>query len=270
MRKVFIVFLLLFLIISLNSMAYDNLLFKPFTANPFEPRIGAMSQPSREKIRLDIGASFDLLGFDILDSSRINLGTDFFTYTRLRSEGNFKFPVETSDYFFGINGSVKHQISEYILSSRVRIAHISSHLVDGLAKDTIFKKLPFVYSREFVDLAVAIETNNIRLYLGNYFVFSKKPKETESFCPYIGFDGSQRINEWLKFQYGVDLKYFSNSSLSESIGRAVSVQAGFLLQSFETTGILLNCYYYDGKSIHGMFYNEKESYFGVGFQVIFY
>nr|HPI19931.1 hypothetical protein [Candidatus Kapabacteria bacterium] len=41
----------------------ESLLFKPLTANVFEPRIGSFYQFSDEKLRLDIGTSIDLFDF---------------------------------------------------------------------------------------------------------------------------------------------------------------------------------------------------------------
>ncbi|HYF01921.1 MAG TPA: hypothetical protein VEC36_00985, partial [Patescibacteria group bacterium] len=142
-----------------------RLSFTPLIANPLEGRVGAMYQFADNKLRLDIGNSIDVYK---LPNRDVAFGVDFYTFTRLRSEGNFKFPVETSDYYFGVNfsssslrDSKKYYDEEsdrtyevgFKPSLRLRLAHISSHLVDGLA-DTSGKleKKPFVYSREFADL----------------------------------------------------------------------------------------------------------------------
>ena len=94
-------FVFILVLTSASASGFDKLLFTPLTANVFEPRIGAMYQLSAEKLRLDIGASFDLADLKLFDGVETRFGTDFFTFTRLRSERGFKFPVETSDYFFG-------------------------------------------------------------------------------------------------------------------------------------------------------------------------
>ncbi len=36
---------------------------------------------------------------------------DFFTFSNLRSEDNFKFPVDAIDYMFGVNFNLKKKLS---------------------------------------------------------------------------------------------------------------------------------------------------------------
>ena len=52
-------FLILFSLLCFMNLKAE-LVFKPFVANPFEPRIGAAYHFSEQKLRLDIGASFDI------------------------------------------------------------------------------------------------------------------------------------------------------------------------------------------------------------------
>ncbi|MGA2297355.1 MAG: DUF1207 domain-containing protein [FCB group bacterium] len=259
---------LIFILINIiDSYAYDGLLFRPLTANTFEPRVGVMYQFNDKKLRLDIGNSIDLLGFNLSDNSELRIGTDFFTYTRLRSEGNFKFPVETSDYFFGLNTSFKETIGEFEYSGRLRVAHISSHLVDGLAKDTVFSQMPFVYSREFVDLVGAATYKNLRLYMGFNYIFSTIPKDPKPINIQLGFDYRTPLNSWLSFLAGYDFKLNGFGNIYSGVN---SLQAGLFFRTSGNIGIGINVYQFDGNSIHGMFYNHYENYFALGFQVYFY
>src|SRR5687768_4058096 len=116
----------------------------PLYAGKYEARIGGSFAPDAEKLRLDIGATVDVL--TIRDSSgvvgsiarernRLSVGFDFFTWSRLRSETGFKFPVELIDYYFGFNSGLRlariagHQ--PLISEIRLRLGHISAHKVDG-------------------------------------------------------------------------------------------------------------------------------------------
>src|SRR5205823_6124554 len=80
-------------------------------AGKIEARIGGSREFPGDKLRLDIGASFDMLTlYEPVEQAhhyyyhtQLTLGADFFTWTRLRSTGNFKFPVEAVDYYFGVN-----------------------------------------------------------------------------------------------------------------------------------------------------------------------
>lgn len=87
------------LCISYTHIEAQNALFTPFLASPLEARIGSFYQPSKDKMRLDIGNTVDLSVFDTDSTWKYSIGTDAFILTRLRSEGNLKFPVETADYF---------------------------------------------------------------------------------------------------------------------------------------------------------------------------
>jgi len=262
-KSVFNIVILIFAISTSNA----ELLFKPLTANTFEPRVGALFQFGEKKLRLDIGTSLDLMNVYQQYKDKINIGTDFFTFTRLRSEGNFKFPVETSDYFFGINGSYKTEISKLPFSVRFRLAHISSHLVDGLAIDSIFKRRTFVYSREFVDLLAAVNVSDFRLYVGSQYVFSTKPKTPNPINPQLGFDYNEPINKWLRIIAGYDFKLVGINGVYSGVNTA---QLGMMLQTEENIGILINLNAFQGKSIHGMFFMEEDSYIGLGFQLYFY
>jgi hypothetical protein len=259
--------LFLILLVVSNAKGYDELLFKPLTANVFEPRVGALYQFQDKKLRLDIGTSIDLFDFKHNESNQFRLGTDFFTFTRLRSEGNFKFPVETSDYFFGVNATTAGMIDGTKYFARLRVAHISSHMVDGLAHDSILSSLPFIYSREFVDLTGAVPIGDLRFYLGLTYVFSKLPKITNAFVPECGFDANYAINGRMDFVGGYDFKLTGYDNKYFGVH---SAQAGILFKTSGNLGLMIDMSIYEGKSMHGMFFMDNDSYVAIGFQVIFY
>jgi len=256
--------------------------FTPLVANPYEGRVGAMYQFSDNKLRLDIGNSIDVI------QGRLSIGADFFTFTRLRSEGNFKFPVETSDYLFGVNFSTSSlkAYSEYFddegnregigfdPSLRLRLAHISSHLVDGLA-DTSGKldKTPFVYSREFADLIFALEDFNFRGYVGLTGIWATQPRNVNRFIPQLGLEYkyllSNGIEAFAAYDFkliGVDDAYVGTSAWQTGV-KFYQFKQGAGLQT--SPAISLNIFGYHGRSMHGMFYKEKDSYIGTGFQFMF-
>jgi len=182
------------------------------------------------------------------EESKTRIGTDFFTLSRLRSEGNMKFPVETADYFFGVNGTTKGKLNGLNYSARLRLAHISSHIVDGLAHDTILNRKPFVYSREFAEITGAINFDEFRCYAG------------------LTYDFNYKINQYIKVLAGYDFKL---SGFDDVYFGTHSAQAGIEFVTSNEIGILISGYYFNGKSIHGMFYTENDSYYGVGFQVVY-
>lgn len=274
-----IIFLLLFFfLLNINySFIYSQNIFKPLLANPFEARVGTIYDNTNDRLRLDIGTSLDLMNIYQDSINILKVGTDFMTYTRLRSEGKLKFPVETSDYFFGVNISGKYlfdhnndlgQQNQNInfLEYRIRIAHISSHLVDGYTnKDYEFLQSPFVYSREFVDAVCALNIDDTRIYLGLNSIFSTQPKNFTAFIPQTGIEHKLNIFQNLDITAGYDIKLVGINKILRATN---AFQAGLLYGENNSPKIFAGIYYYSGPSIHGMFYNNIDKYFGIGFQVI--
>ena len=245
------------------------MLFKPLTANHLEAKIGTFYQSNTEKLRLDIGHSLDLIELFALEDLTVRVGGDFFILSRLRSAGKMKFPVETSDFYFGLNGSANFRLFEKNFSARLRIAHISSHLVDGYTNQkndtTFFLQEPFVYSREFVDLVIAWNYEYFRPYFGATYIFSTIPKNVNKIVPQIGFDFQVPIYKFVDAVGGYDFKLQGSDTLANC--GMNSIQAGILFNISKNIGISFNYYFYSGYSIHGMFYNQKEHYNGFGMQI---
>jgi len=288
-NKNHIFLLLFFFVFYVNSnLTYSKNIFKSLLANPYEARVGTIYDNTNDRLRLDIGTSLDLMNIFKDSSNTLNIGTDLMTYTRLRSEGKLKFPVETSDYFFGINISGKYIFDDDVsidnsndnnevksktktqnsnfLEYRIRIAHISSHLVDGYTDNNYeFLQSPFVYSREFVDAVCAINIDDSRIYLGLNSVFSTQPKNFTAFIPQAGIEHKINIYNNLDITAGYDLKLIGINKILRATN---AIQAGFLYGEQDSPKVFAGVYYYAGPSMHGMFYNSIDKYFGIGFQVI--
>ncbi len=259
--------LLLFLVMATYSAyAIEPLLFKPLVGNTFESRVGTIYNINDDRLRLDIGNSIDLSTLHKTDSNEIRLGGDFFTYTRLRSAGHFKFPVEASDYFFGANASGKTYLYGLTFEWRVRLAHISAHLVDGYANDSVLLQRPFSYSREFIDAVGAVRYKNVRFYLGTTYIFSTLPKNLGKWVPQFGFDGEYKFWRNLYLSYGYDYKI---SRIKKITKLNATGQLGVIFKSTMKTGIGFYLYNHQGWNEHGMFYDKNLNYSGLGFQLIF-
>ncbi|NQW30539.1 MAG: DUF1207 domain-containing protein [Ignavibacteria bacterium] len=244
----------------------DGSAFKAPIANPLEARIGTMVQFGTKDLRLDIGASIDVM--EIMNDSAsgtLRIGTDFMTYTRLRSEGNLKFPVETSDYYFGVNST--YNFPESPVHVRLRVAHISSHLVDGLtdSNSTFSAQKPFVFSREFADILFGYTFGIARAYAGATFLWATQPRSADRFIPQAGVDVRIPITITMQFRAGFDWKM---SGVNGVYVTQQAAQAGVFFDTWNGRGLSLNVYGYNGRSMHGMFFNQSDSYVGLGFQLI--
>ena len=136
-----------------------------------------------------------------------------------------------------------------------------------MADDSVFSRLPFVYSREFADFVAALDLKTIRVYAGLNYIFSTKPKEFSPLNPQFGIDFEQKFSDWISIRGGYDFKLLG---INEKFTPVHSGQAGLFLKTGDYLGVLLNLHFQKGKSIHGMYYNEDETYFAFGFQIYFY
>jgi len=80
----------------------------------------------------------------------IQIGLEGLAWSRLEALNGFRFPVETVDYFFGIFAAW----NDVDIGWKLRISHISSHLVDGT--DSVFGGSSSHFSREFVELTRSV------------------------------------------------------------------------------------------------------------------
>ncbi len=119
------------------------------TGSFLEPnRFAVIRDISRERLRLEAG-----FGGEIINIDNTSAGAEGLIWSGLKTLSNFRFPVETADYFFGIYTVYSLHINGRAtpIPLRLRLSHISSHLVDG-TNDTVIGGSSSRYSREFVSL----------------------------------------------------------------------------------------------------------------------
>ena len=246
----------------------SQLNIQPFTANLLEARSGASYLLNQKKIRLDIGSSQDIYRIE-KNNSVLSFGADLFTFTRLRSENNFRFPVETIDYFFGVNSGYKIINGNTQYGFRFRLSHISAHLVDGryngASNSWRDNLIPFVYSREFVELFPFYKINSFRVYAGLTYLFHVIPNTIGKGIYQAGFDYylpsliSKNISPFFADDFKITEidKYFGNNIF----------KAGIKFGKYDSKGFSILFAYYSGKSIHGLFYNLSEHYAAFGINI---
>lgn len=267
-----------FLLLSLLSFTYPAesgfssasgpLLFKPLSANTFEPRIGLIWHANNNRLRLDIGNSVDMVQYAIEgQKKKLTLGSDFFTYTQLRGEKNFHFPVDAVDYLFGFNVNYIDSMGNGILSSRLRLSHISAHFVDGHFDGTTGQwkdaTNPRVYSREFFDLAISYEPErSLRLYIGTLYLWHLDPTTLPKFLVYAGSEAHLDL-------FAAVQGYAAYQFTATGVRPRHEFQAGTKIGNWSGRGIKLFFTYYSGNSIHGEYYDRNDKYSGVGFNIDF-
>lgn len=251
---------------------HSSELYRPIQASIFESKIGVSSNINNENVKLDIGASVDLIGLKSKNYSA-SFGAEFFTFSNLRSEDNFKFPVDAIDYYFGLAFNYKKELNPIsIISSRLRIAHISSHFEDGhkySRTDTIFT--PVVYSREFIELAGIYDYKIrpffvLRTMLGANFLMHSIPDDFGKVSFMIGNELRYSINNYFGLYLSNELRSAAvkgNSNFNESF------EAGINFGGFDNRGINIFYAVYNGQDYKGQYYDKSLNVKSIGMHVIF-
>lgn len=269
--KIYFLFLALLIISPFNFSQSkdvwfpDDLNIKPFKANFLEPKAGFDQFIGKKQLRLNIGTSQDLLHL-IDDNKVISVGMDLFTYTRLREEKNFHFPVDAIDYFFGLNAGYKITCNNINYGFRFRLSHISTHFADGHydADSNTWRdgRKPIVYSREFFELFPFYEVNGFRTYLGLTYLFHTDPKNVGKGIFQAGFDygltciGNEVFTPFIAYDFKLmEIRKYSGNNI---------ITAGIKFGNYNSKGLSLILSYYAGKSVQGEYYDLNEYYTTIG------
>ena len=244
-------------------------------AGKIEPRVGNWFQAGEDDLRLDIGTSIELynssdapLSHPVKDE--VSAGVEFFTWTQLRAAGRFKFPVEAVDYHFGVFASY-HPIdfAPFPLDVRLRVAHISAHLVDGDPGINANPDTAITFSREFVDLLVGANDYGKEVsygwYVGGVWLFSTIPSSIGRVNPYVGLEYSRVIWEDMPLTLRLGYEFRLNTELA-TIGEN-HARVGLKFADLYDNGVVLEAIYYAGRSPFGQFFDRREEHFSIGFLV---
>lgn len=275
MIKAFLKFAVIVLIITINLFPQsqkvwfpDNLNIQPFTANVIEPKAGFEFLLAKSEIRLNAGTSRDF--YKVMDeNSSLSFGVDFFTYSLLRSERDFHYPVDAIDYLFGLNAGYKIKDEDKEYGFRFRLSHISAHFVDGhfdYGKNSWRNgRLPQVYSREFIEIFPFIKFESLRFYTGFTYIFNVTPENLGKEIYQAGFDYYLPDAD-----FGICspfVAYDFKLSKIEKLFGSNSFVLGVKFGHYESKGFSIRFSYLSGKSIHGEYYDVDEKYFSIGFNI---
>ncbi|MGC8897923.1 MAG: hypothetical protein ACP5ON_06775 [Bacteroidota bacterium] len=236
--------------------------FVPILADPYEPRNGVSNDLRNIHVELFAGKSAELIHWQRTVCSSA-AGIEFFTWSLLRRESNFRFPVEAVDYFFGAFLSTQMKTSQGKFTVRLRLSHISAHLVDG-AFGTGFA--PRVFSREFLSLAGVSELSKFKLSLGGTFLFHTIPDTIGRFQAELGTQLGGINNR------GLYTSAWMNLQMIRRWVPTVILKGGYLLPYFSrgedstlgSSGIEFFVEYYSGISRYGQLFPQRETRLSLG------
>ncbi len=244
-----------------------GLLVQPFASNIFEPRLGFEFHTNESTLELNISNSIEIYRCTESQYSWA-FGAELFTFTRLRREANFHFPVDAIDYFFGVNFSYLNKNKNW--GVRARLSHISAHFADGHYNNYSGKWLdnisPIVYSREFIELTPFLKKGDFRFYFTAAYVYHVDPSVFGKYYLQFGFDYFSK-NSFLTENIYPFLGYDLRLNKLEEINLSHSAKLGLKFGKPEGKGLSLFLTFFSGNSFHGEYFRVKRNFLSVGFNL---
>ncbi len=146
----------------------------PLTAPEQEPRMGIRKEIGSSKLILDIGSTFDIVGFSAAagDDATLRAGIDFFTYALSTSIAGRRLQIDAVDGYFGGHLLFHQTWDRSDLTIRLRILHRSAHFIDGHYDNTLQQwrdnRPPNPFTRDFGELLLMAGTDIRRIHLSGY------------------------------------------------------------------------------------------------------
>jgi len=250
-------------------------LFAPLLADPLEPRVAVLPSLNERALQLDIGSSSDLY---LSENKEFAAGVDFGTWSRLRRSNEFKFPVDAIDYLFGVNASWKKTYNGDLLpfdtfSARVRLSHISAHFEDGhynaetnqwMQQSEWSGTIPFTYSREFINVVLALSSPKQRIYAGYQYLSHTLPEGINPHSFQAGAELSTSGNTFIAADFKLLPLWQQSLEATRGTRGCWNLQAGIRLKGIGLEKVRVVGNYYSGISRQGMYFYHPESYTTAG------
>lgn len=253
----------------------DSSVFAPLLAHPQEPHVGIRLTLGSPRLKLDIGAAFDLVEFSPSQHDRFALQALLFTYALTTSNEGLRLQVDAVDGFFGGALFYRHEGTAHGWTIRLRILHRSAHFVDGhidpSTGEWIDNKAPIPFTSDFGELLGALSWNPFHLAVSAYAGISYstliRPATIERFGALTGIEMRTPDTWWTLFGHPLTAYAAYDLTLTgipEYVGTSI-VQAGVRFGGWSGDGIRLYLEYHNGLEVFGQYYDTRTTAWGAGF-----
>ncbi len=258
----------------------EGLHFSPLKANAQEARIGVFKYFGTANLKVDIGNTIDIFGYNTPDSKiRAAMGIDFMAYAFVTGAQGLRLQVDALDGFFGGNVSLSKQYEHNLLQFRLRILHLSAHLVDGHyelgARRWIDNREPIPFTKDFGELVAAHvlnpDENVFRYYGGISYATLVRPTDLKRFGFLVGFEiGSKSLfgSVFSKPATPFLAAHFVLAGLPEYTG-SIQTQFGVKFGEWNRKGVVFYLSHFNGNNLFSEYFDERVSIWGAGFTVDF-
>lgn len=254
--------------------------FSPLKANHQEARVGVFKYFGASNLKVDIGNTIDVASLEIPSSYlRFTVGIDFLAYAYTTGAQGLRLQVDAIDGFFGGNVTVSQQRNGSRLYGRLRILHLSAHMVDGhyilSANQWIGNRPPIPFTKDFGEVTVAHEVSSkflsIRYYGGTSYASLVRPSELKRFAFLAGLELTTDKLIGTVFNQPTNVyvaNHFNVSSVPKYTG-SNQLQMGVKLGRWHGKGFVFYFAYHTGNSFFSEYYDERVTITGAGFTVDF-
>ncbi|MEI8134101.1 MAG: hypothetical protein WCH46_03355 [bacterium] len=203
-------------------------------------------------------------GGEIARFSSTTIGAEGLIWSGLKAYKDFRFPVQTADYFFGLYSIFPLPLWGTGLDPwkmRFRLSHISSHLVDGAA--SVEAGASSKFSREFISVETLFDetdARSFRLSLGIRLIIHQISSIEQSFQ----FPGV------LDFVMYKDRSSQVFATLSTDAGPSLAnYSGGITYRRTSATNSIADVYaeFHTGRTRYGVEGNVKQDGFEIGIRV---
>jgi len=253
------------------------LLMPPLLANHQEPRVGVRKEIGTSRLKLDIGSSLDLLGysFDERHMKQLRFGADFFTYALTTSAQGLRLQVDAVDGFFGGHIAYRSEGDQSAFGLRLRILHLSAHLVDGHVDPETGEwrdgRAPLPFTRDFGELLASYTFSpgplKLMTYAGVSYATLVRPAEIARWGGLCGVEMNSgelfgRLFEKPFALYATD--NLAIAGIPEYVGTNI-FELGAKFGHWQGSGIRLYLNYASGLELFSQYYDVHNSKWGIGF-----
>lgn len=257
-------------------------LFKPLVANPQEPRVGVRKEIGTSRLKLDIGSMLDFvqIPLDARGTVNVRIGADFFTYALTTSAQGLRLQVDAVDGFFGGHIVMRAQEGPGTLALRLRLMHLSAHLIDGHFDNATGQwkngQLPIPFTKDFGELlaayAIPVDGLPLLVYSGIGYATLVRPTDVQRLMSLHGFE--LRTGDSFATVFGKPFELYAAYNLTLTgvpayVGTNV-IETGVKFGRWDDIGIKLYVNYASGLEFFSQYYNVRRSMGGIGFTLDFY
>ncbi len=267
----------------LDSLDSSALRFLPgvpkiprLTAHLDEPRTGIRKTFGSSRLKLDIGAAYDILswrpGNDSTKSMRV--GAEFFAYALSNNAYGLRLQIDAADGFFGGHLLYSLRAGEHLSALRLRILHLSAHFLDGHAvpggngwRDG---REPIPFTRDYGELIGIWRSTtgrgHVQLYGGTSYATLSRPDELRRWTFLAGGEcvdseiAGSILGQLCQCYTAV---HFTLAGVPAWIG-TTHVEGGVRFGSWDQAGLRVYFSYQAGLVPFHQYFNVREESWGAG------